>query len=139
MLPEGVSAVPGPVRLWPYQREIADAISDPDIERVTLGQARCASASRRCSPGPSAAMSPMNPRRFFVCSRPRATRAITSCPIWNRYLLPRPVLRGTLAADSEEGERNTLTSETLSGRLTQDRCRASAAQFATAHRARADR
>ena len=35
-LPEGVSALPGPVRLWPYQREIADAISDPLIERVTL-------------------------------------------------------------------------------------------------------
>jgi phage terminase large subunit GpA-like protein len=32
-LPEGVSALPGPVRLWPYQRGIADAISDPDIER----------------------------------------------------------------------------------------------------------
>ena len=35
-LPEGVSALPGAVRLWPYQREIADAISDPGIERVTL-------------------------------------------------------------------------------------------------------
>ena len=28
--------LPGRVRLWPYQREIADAISDPLIERVTL-------------------------------------------------------------------------------------------------------
>jgi phage terminase large subunit GpA-like protein len=27
VLPEGVSALPGRVRLWPYQREIADAIS----------------------------------------------------------------------------------------------------------------
>ena len=35
-LPEGVSATPGPVRLFPYQRAIADAISDPTIERVTL-------------------------------------------------------------------------------------------------------
>jgi phage terminase large subunit GpA-like protein len=35
-LPEGVSALPGAVRLWPYQHEIADAISDPEIERVTL-------------------------------------------------------------------------------------------------------
>jgi len=33
-LPEGVSALPGAVRLWPYQREIADAISDPEIERA---------------------------------------------------------------------------------------------------------
>ena len=37
-LPEGVSAFPDAVRLWPYQREIADAISDPAIERVTLAR-----------------------------------------------------------------------------------------------------
>lgn len=36
ILPEGVSAQPGPVQLWPFQREIADAIGDSDIERVTL-------------------------------------------------------------------------------------------------------
>jgi phage terminase large subunit GpA-like protein len=36
VLPEGVSALPGRVRLWPYQREIADAISNPMVERVTL-------------------------------------------------------------------------------------------------------
>ena len=35
-LPQGVSAQPGGVRLWPYQREIADAIGDRAIERVTL-------------------------------------------------------------------------------------------------------
>jgi phage terminase large subunit GpA-like protein len=36
MLPSDVSALPGAVRLWPFQREIADAIGDPTIERVTL-------------------------------------------------------------------------------------------------------
>lgn len=35
-LPEGVSALPGAMRLWPYQRAIADAIGNPTIERVTL-------------------------------------------------------------------------------------------------------
>ena len=34
-LPEG-SAEPGPLHLWPYQRQIADAIGDPDIERVSV-------------------------------------------------------------------------------------------------------
>ena len=29
ILPEGVSAQPGRVRLWPFQREIADGIGDP--------------------------------------------------------------------------------------------------------------
>ncbi len=36
VLPEGVSAQPGPVQLWPFQRDIADAIGDPTLERVTL-------------------------------------------------------------------------------------------------------
>ncbi|MDY7096755.1 MAG: phage terminase large subunit family protein [Pseudomonadota bacterium] len=35
-LPDDVSALPGDVRLWSFQREIADAMSDPEIERVTL-------------------------------------------------------------------------------------------------------
>ena len=35
-LPDGVSAQPGKVRLWPFQRDIADAIGDPLLERVTL-------------------------------------------------------------------------------------------------------
>jgi phage terminase large subunit GpA-like protein len=35
-LPEGLCAVPGRMKLYSYQREIADAIGDPDIERVTL-------------------------------------------------------------------------------------------------------
>jgi phage terminase large subunit GpA-like protein len=34
-LPEGLSAQPGPLKLWPYQREIADCIGDP-AERITL-------------------------------------------------------------------------------------------------------
>jgi len=38
-LPTDVSALPGPVRLWPNQRDIADAISNPTIERVTLVKA----------------------------------------------------------------------------------------------------
>src|ERR1700689_4103658 len=35
-LPSDLSAVPGPMRLCPWQHEIADAISDPIIERVSI-------------------------------------------------------------------------------------------------------
>ena len=35
-LPQGLSAEPGPVHLWPWQPEIANAITDPTVERVTL-------------------------------------------------------------------------------------------------------
>src|SRR5262245_44177440 len=36
VLPEGVTALPGRMRLYPYQRGIADSISDPDVQRVSL-------------------------------------------------------------------------------------------------------
>ncbi len=35
-LPAGISAVSGPLKLHPYQREIADAMADPRIERVSV-------------------------------------------------------------------------------------------------------
>ena len=35
-LPQGLAAEPGRVKLWPWQIEIANAISDPACERVTL-------------------------------------------------------------------------------------------------------
>ncbi len=36
VLADGSSARPGRFRLWPFQREILDAIGDPAIERVTV-------------------------------------------------------------------------------------------------------
>ena len=39
VLPEGLCACPGPMRLYSYQREIADCIGDPEKERVTLQKA----------------------------------------------------------------------------------------------------
>lgn len=36
VLPEGSSAVPGRLRLWPYQPDIINAMGDPDIERVSV-------------------------------------------------------------------------------------------------------
>src|ERR1700720_1559436 len=38
-LPEGLSASPGRMKLWPYQEEIANAIGDPHVERVVLVKA----------------------------------------------------------------------------------------------------
>jgi phage terminase large subunit GpA-like protein len=35
-LPAGVTAEPGPIKLYPYQRSIAEAIADPRIERVSV-------------------------------------------------------------------------------------------------------
>jgi phage terminase large subunit GpA-like protein len=35
-LPEGLTAQSGPMKLWPYQHGVADAIADPAYERVTI-------------------------------------------------------------------------------------------------------
>ncbi|WP_288943961.1 terminase gpA endonuclease subunit [uncultured Roseovarius sp.] len=35
-LPSSIAATPGAIRLWPYQRAIADSIGDPAVERVSV-------------------------------------------------------------------------------------------------------
>jgi phage terminase large subunit GpA-like protein len=45
-LPAGASADPGPIKLYPYQRGIAAAISDPKVERVSV--IKSARVGRRC-------------------------------------------------------------------------------------------
>lgn len=35
-LPSSIAAQPGPLRLWPHQRAIADSMGDPRVERVTV-------------------------------------------------------------------------------------------------------
>jgi len=41
-LPHGLAAEGGPLHLWPTQRGIADALTDPALERITLVKAaRC--------------------------------------------------------------------------------------------------
>jgi phage terminase large subunit GpA-like protein len=104
-LPEGVSALPGPLRLWPYQRAIADAISDPAIERVTLVKPvrvgfttllTGAMASFVANePAPILCLLPTeSDARDYIVSDVEPIFAAT------------PALRGLLSADCEEGERN---------------------------------
>jgi phage terminase large subunit GpA-like protein len=113
-LPEGVSALPGAVRLWPYQQEIADAISDPAIERVTLVKpvrvgfttllTGAVGAFVANEPAPILAWLPTEAdARDYIVSDIEPIFAAS------------PALRGTLAADAEEGERNTLLSRRFPG------------------------
>jgi len=107
-LPEGTSALPGALRLWPYQRAIADAISDPLIERVTLVKpvvrvgfttllTGAVGSFVANEPAPILALLPTEAdARDYVVSDVEPIFAAT------------PALRGTLSTDVEEGERNTL-------------------------------
>jgi phage terminase large subunit GpA-like protein len=106
-LPEGVSALPGAVRLWPYQRDIADAIFDPAIERVTLVKSVRLGFTTLLTgalggyvandPSPIIALLPTEADcRDYIVSDVE--------PVFEAS----PALRGMLSADLEEGSRNTL-------------------------------
>jgi phage terminase large subunit GpA-like protein len=113
-LPEGVSALPGRVTLWPYQREIADAISDPELERVTLVKPvrvgfttllTGALASYVANePSPILALLPTEADcRDYVVSDLE--------PIFEAT----PALKGLLSAEADETGRNTLMSRRFAG------------------------
>ncbi len=113
-LPEGVTALPGPVRLWPYQRGIADAISDPTVERVTIVKSARLGFTTLLSgtignfvanePSPILALLPTEAdARDYVVSDLE--------PIFDAS----PVLAGMLTADADEGARNTLASRRFPG------------------------
>lgn len=112
-LPEGATALPGPVRLFAYQRAIADAIGDPSLERVTLvkpvrvGFTTLLSAAigHYCAndPSPVLVLQPTSAdARDHMVSDVEPLFAAT------------PVLQGVLA-DDDAGERNTLLSRRFAG------------------------
>jgi len=114
-LPEGASALPGPVRLYPYQREIADAIGDPDIERVTLVKpvrvgftmllAAAIASFVANEPAPILVLQPTeSDARDFTVSDLEPLFAAT------------PPLAGLLAiAGNKSGERSTILSRRFAG------------------------
>lgn len=113
-LPEGVSALPGRVRLWAYQRGIADAISDPEIERVSVlksvrvGLSTLISATVAnyvCNePSPILCLLPteQDARDFMVSDLE---------PIFEAT----PAIAGQLSTEADESGRNTLLSRRFPG------------------------
>lgn len=113
-LPEGVSAQPGPVQLWPFQREIADTIGDPDFERVTLVKpVRVGFTTLLTS---AVASFVANEPAPILCLLP----AEADCrdymvsdvePIFSAS----PTVAKALAEDTSDGDRNTLLSRRFPG------------------------
>ena len=92
-LPAGDAAVPGKIRLYGYQRGIADAIGDPLIERVTvIKSARIGYTTVLVGAWPIT--STMIRRACFVCSRlkrmPEASSILTSSPCSQRARRSKP-------------------------------------------------
>ncbi|XWN29946.1 MAG: phage terminase large subunit family protein [Devosia sp.] len=107
VLPEGVSALPGPVRLWPFQREIADAIGDPRIERVTLVKpVRVGFTTLLTSAIGSYVSNDPSPIMALLPTEDDCRDYMVSDiePIFDAS----PVLEGRLSAEADETGRNTL-------------------------------
>ncbi|MEF2559080.1 phage terminase large subunit family protein [Aurantimonas sp. C2-5-R2] len=113
-LPEGVSALPGRVTLWPYQREIADAISDPELERVTLVKpVRVGFTTLLTGALASYVANEPSPILALLPTEADARDYVVSDlePIFDAT----PALRGLLSAESDETGRNTLLSRRFAG------------------------
>lgn len=113
-LPEGVSAQPGQVRLWPFQREIADAIGDPLIERVTLVKpVRVGFTTLLTSALASFVANDPAPILFLLPAEADCRDYVVSDvePIFGAS----PAVASTLSGDLDEAERNTLLSRRFPG------------------------
>lgn len=112
--PATVSALPGRVRLWAYQRGICEAIDDPEVERVTVQKsARIGYTSLLTgvvasyvanSPCPILAVLPtQDDCRDYAVGDIEGTFDAS------------PTLRGLLDADADESGRSTLLSRRFPG------------------------
>jgi phage terminase large subunit GpA-like protein len=113
-LPQDVSALPGPMRLWEFQRGIADAIGNPEIERVSV--IKCVRVGYSSLLNAAIANFCVNEPAAILMLQPTESDcrdAVVSEiePIFDAT----PLLRGLLSPDSETGERNTLTSRRFPG------------------------
>lgn len=114
VLPDDVSALPGPVKLYPFQKGIADAISDPLITRVSvLKSARVGYTTLLVGaianhvvndPAPILAVLPTEDDcRRLVVADIEPTFAAS------------PALAATLSGDQQENNRNTMLSRRFAG------------------------
>jgi phage terminase large subunit GpA-like protein len=105
VLPEAVSATPGKVRLFPYQRAIADSISDPLCERVTLVKSiRIGFSSLLTAAIGSFAINDPAPMLLLLPTESDCRDVMVSEvePIFTVT----PALRGLLNDDTEDGDHN---------------------------------
>src|SRR5579863_5842424 len=115
ILPEGTSALPGRVRLWPYQRDIADAISDPAIERITLVKPVRVGFTTLLT-GALAAYVANDPAPILCLLPTEADCRDYVVSDIEPIFAASPALRGALSADRAAGEdRNTLMARRFPG------------------------
>jgi phage terminase large subunit GpA-like protein len=114
VLPADTSALPGPVRLYAYQKQIADCISDPAIERVSVQKASRVGYTVLLT-ATVAAFIANEPTTILVLQPTESDARDFTVSDLEPVLEATPATRGLLAADTEEGQRNTLLSKRFAG------------------------
>lgn len=112
-LPAGVSALPGPVTLWPFQKEIADSIGGP-VERVTVAKSvRVGFSTLLTAAIASYIANEPSPIMLLLPTESDCRDVVVSDlePIFEAT----PALRGLLTAEADEAGRNTLLSRRFPG------------------------
>ena len=103
------------MRLWPYQREIADAISDPLVERVSLVKAARVGFTTLLT-GAIGAFVANDPAPILVLLPTEADARDYMVSDIEPIFSASPVINGMLMAGEDEfGERNTLLSRRFAG------------------------
>ena len=114
VLPDGVSAHPGRVRLYPYQKEIADCISDPACTKITLQKAvRIGFTTLLTGAVGSFAVNDPSPILVVLPTFDDCRKYIVTEiePIFAAT----PILKTVLEAEGTMGERNILLSRRFAG------------------------
>lgn len=113
-LPEDVSALPGQVRLWKFQKGIADAISDPTIERVTLVKSVRVGLSTLLTAAVGSFVANEPSPILLLLPTEADCRDFTVSDL-EPIFAATPALAGLLSGDNSEGGRNTLLSRRFPG------------------------
>jgi phage terminase large subunit GpA-like protein len=113
-LPEGVSALPGRVKLWPYQPAIADSIGDSTVPRVTVQKCVRVGYSTLLS-GAVGAYIANDPAPIMLLMPTESDCRDVVVSDLEPIFASSPTLNGLLSPESDEAGRNTLMSRRFPG------------------------
>lgn len=114
VLPEGMTETSGLVTLWPYQRGICDAISDPEVERITVVKSARLGYTTLLT-GVVASYVANDPAQILV-----VLPAENDCRDYmvsevEPVFAASPALRGKLSDDADPNKRSTILSRRFPG------------------------
>ena len=112
-LPQTLSATPGRMKLWAYQRGICDALDDPEIERVTV--AKSARIGYTALLGGIIASYVCNAPAPILAIQPTADDARDWSVELEQVFEASPALRGLLSDEADETGRSTMMARRFPG------------------------